>query len=179
MANLLDGLKETIVELLNPGARQERGELEALRQMYDPSNAAGGMPPNKWFRLYNPAGTCVGFSYVCACGQEWQMLSAFEWMRDYSCPQCKSKFDLLKSVGIRNDKGELASQDKWEALLCKLPVRPRLAGTAPAPRVLDTWANNSGDVTYGGDDARYRTKDYETNSDRWVGLMSGEPSSRR
>lgn len=141
--SLLDGLKEAIVEVLRPGTRQALGEREALRQMYSHSNAQNILP-NTWYRLYNQAGACVGFAFVCPCMVERQLLSAFEWMRDYTCPQCKAKFDLLRHVGIKSADGEFkVKPEDWEKLLAKLPVRPRLAGGPARPPFIDTWDSTS------------------------------------
>ena len=146
--SLLDGLKEAIVEVLRPGTRQQLGERDALKQMYQNSNAQNILP-GQWYRLYSPSGSCVGFSYCCPCMREWQLLSAFEWHRDYTCPQCKSKFDLLKHVGIKNADGDFkVKPEEWEQLLSKLPVRPRLAGGPPRTPFIDTWDNSDSTVGY-------------------------------
>jgi hypothetical protein len=146
--SLLDGLKEAIVEVLRPGTRQALGERDALKQLYDSSNAKNILP-NSWYRLYNQAGSCVGFSFVCNCGVERQLISAYEWHRDYVCPQCKVKLDLLRFVGIKNADGEIkARPEEWETLLSKLPVRPRLAGGPPRTPFIDTWDNSDSTVGY-------------------------------
>jgi hypothetical protein len=142
--SLLDGLKNAVIEALRPGTQQQLGERQALRQLYEANND-GAVLPNSWYRLHNQSGNCVGFSFSCNCRLEYQLLSAFEWMRDYKCGQCSAKFDLLKHVGIKNADGEFTRKpEEWEALLAKLPVRPRLAG-APQQRVFDTWATGKGD----------------------------------
>jgi hypothetical protein len=148
MASILDGLKEAVIEVIRPGTRQALGERAALKQMYTASNT--NMTPNTWYRLHNSAGACVGFSYSCNCMVEYQLLSAFEWMRDYSCGQCKAKFDLLRHAGIKDAKGEFkVKPEEWESLLAALPVRPRLAGVPERPRVIDTWENSrAGEAEY-------------------------------
>jgi hypothetical protein len=146
--SLLDGLKEAIVEVLRPGTRQQLGERDALKQMYQNSNAQNILP-DQWYRLYSQSGACVGFSYCCPCMREWQFISAFEWQRDYVCPQCKSKFDLLRFVGIKNSDGTFkVDPAEWETLLAKLPVRPRLAGGPPRTPFIDTWDNSDSTVGY-------------------------------
>jgi len=150
MASLLDGLRNAVIEILRPGTRQQFGEHETLRQLYESSNAQAILP-NTWYRLHNPKGDCVGFSYVCNCKTEYQLLSAFEWMRDYKCRACGAKLDLLKHVGIKNADGEIKPRpEDWERMFAKLTIRPRLAGKAH-PRVFDTWANDSSEtVTWAG-----------------------------
>jgi len=150
MASILEGLRTLIIERLRPGTREALGEREVLRQMYSAENA-GRIQPNSWYRLHNENGDCVGFSYVCNCNVERQMLSAFEWMRDYACPQCKAKFDLLRFVGIKAASGEFTKKpEEWEKLLATLPIRPRLAGK-PQPRAIDTWsASGDGEVIWAG-----------------------------
>lgn len=138
MASLLDGLKEAIIEAIRPGTRQELNEGEVLRQMYSAENA-NNIRQNQWYRLHNQNGDCVGFSFVCTCMGEYQLLSAFEWMRDYKCQRCGSKFDLLRFVGIKAANGEFTKKpEEWEKFLAKLPIRPRLAGKQQ-PRFVDTW----------------------------------------
>jgi hypothetical protein len=147
--SLLDGLKTAVIEILRPGTRQQLGEGAVLKQMYEASNAQAILP-NSWYRLHNEAGACVGFSYVCNCKTEHQLFSAFEWMRPYACPACAAKFDLLKHVGIKNVDGDFTKKpEEWEALLAKLPVRPRLAGKQQQSFV-DTWSNDNGDVVWDG-----------------------------
>jgi hypothetical protein len=150
MASLLDGFKNAIIEALRPGTREALGEREVLRQMYSAENA-GRIQPNAWYRLHNQNGDCVGFSFVCNCNVERQMLSAFEWMRDYSCPQCGAKFDLLRSVGIKAANGEFTKKpEEWEKLLATLPIRPRMQGK-PTPKAVDTWeSSGSGEVEWTG-----------------------------
>jgi hypothetical protein len=152
MASLLDGLKNAVIEMLRPGTQQQLGERESLRQLYD-ATSAGAVLPNTWYRLHNQNGGCVGFSYSCNCRMEYQLLSAFEWMRDYKCSQCGAKFDLLKYAGIKNADGEFVRKpEEWEALLAKLPIRPRLAGRQEQ-RVFDTWSESKSDaVAWGGND---------------------------
>ena len=147
--SLLDGLKKAVIEVLRPGTRQQLGEANVLKQMYENSNAQAILP-NTWYRLHNEAGACVGFSYVCNCRTEHQLYSAFEWMRDYQCPACGARFDLLKHAGIKNVDGDYVKKpEEWESLLAKLPVRPRLAGKQPSPFV-DTWAGDDGGVIWEG-----------------------------
>lgn len=150
--SLIGGLKSAIVEALRPGTRQALGENAALRQMYEAGNA-GAVLPNTWYRLHNQVGSCVGFSYSCNCRMEYQLVSAFEWMRDYKCNLCGAKFDLLKHAGIKNEAGEFVRKpEEWEHLLSKLPVRPRLAGKA-TPSFVDTWADDGAvEVNWGGKD---------------------------
>jgi hypothetical protein len=151
MASLLDGLRIAVVEILRPGTRQQLGEREVLRQMYEASNTRATLP-NTWYRLHNHAGDCVGFSFVCNCHTEYQLLSAFEWMRDYKCKACGAKFDLLKHTGIKTADGEIKTRpEEWERLFARLPIRPRLAGGPPRPRAFDTWSrNNSDEVQWDG-----------------------------
>lgn len=148
--SFLDAVKITIVEFIRPGTAQQLGENNVLKQMYQNSNA-GAIQPNTWYRLHNQTGSCVGFSYSCNCRQEYQMLSAFEWLRDYACQQCGCKFDLLKHVGIKNEKDEFKIKpEEWESFLAKLPVRPRLAGVPEKPRAVDTWSASDETVEWVG-----------------------------
>jgi DNA-directed RNA polymerase subunit RPC12/RpoP len=139
MGSLLDGVKNAIVNILDPNHSQNSGELFALRQMYDNVAGQGNMRPRQWYRLHTHSGSCCGFSYVCSgCAREYQLLSAFEWTRDYECSTCHDKFDLYKFAGVTEGKFKVAAKDV-ESLLATLPVRPRLAGVAPKPRVIDMW----------------------------------------
>ncbi len=150
MASLLDGIREALVEVLKPGTQQEAGELSALRQIYDPLNAGGGLLPNRWYRLHNTNGNCTGFSFVCNCGQEWRLLSAFEWAREYACPQCHAKFDLYKFVGVTDAEGKFkVGPREVEAQLTKLPVRPGVTGR-PNKNVMDTWDDGSEPTAWEG-----------------------------
>ncbi len=141
---ILDNLRTTAVTLLDPHYHENIAEAQAIKMAH---SSQGGILANQWYRLYNANGNCVGFSFSCACRQEFQMLHALEWFRDYQCPQCKMKFELLKAVGLTAD----SPIKELESALAKLPIRPRAAGTPPRPRVIDTWAADQSDpVEYTG-----------------------------
>jgi hypothetical protein len=141
---ILDGLKQAVVNALDP-RRHESGEQEYVRNVY--LNVDGNNNPRarSWSRIHSENGNCVGFSYTCSCGREFQLLSAFEWLRNYECPLCKDRFDLLRAVGITQE----TPIGKWEAMLRTLPVRPRLDRQS-APRVHDTWGDSSGEAKWEG-----------------------------
>ena len=145
----LDKVKTNIVEFLRPGTQNESGELATLRQLYDNTNA-GGLRPNAWYQLVNGAsGKLVGFSYVCNCMREFQLVHPHEWARDYSCPQCRCTFNLYKQKGITDAEGNFkVSASEIERILAGLPIRPRLDGNR-APSFVDTWAERGdGEVGY-------------------------------
>jgi|SRR5579859_181397 len=142
-------IKNVAVALLDPKRYDERGELAYLREVY--YNQQGNVRPRQWYRLYSESGSCVGFSYICSCSTEYQLLSAFEWLRNYKCSACKDEFELLKFAGITKD----TPASKWESFLVKLPIRPRLAGKQQ-PRCLDTWAQS------GDGEARYEQANVPT-----------------
>jgi hypothetical protein len=141
--SVFDGLRNAVVEILRPGTRQQLGERAVLQEMYASTNAQAILP-NTWYRLHNQAGNCAGFSFVCNCRHEYQLLSAYEWLRDYKCKVCGAKFDLLKHVGATRETpaGEL------ENYLAKLPIRPRLAGGPAQPNFIDTWGGKDDEVGY-------------------------------
>lgn len=145
MANIFEGLRKAALSLLGASSSEE----ETLRHLY---SGQGGFAKNQWYRLYNAAGTCVGFSYVCKCGTEYQLLNALEWYRDYKCG-CGGKFELLRFVGLTPDS-PIKSQN---AAFAKLPIRPRAAGAPPKPRSIDIWEQSgSGDVQWTGSNDRDR-----------------------
>ncbi len=148
MASLFETLKKAAVAVFDPKRHEETGELEYLRQVYLQQN--DNIRPRQWYRIVSESGNCVGFSYVCSCHAEHQLISAFEWMRDYHCQVCKDKFDLLKFVGITKD----VPPAKWEQFFSKLPIRPRLTGLQ-RPRAIDTWENVSGDTAYERGDLKF------------------------
>jgi hypothetical protein len=141
---ILDGLKQTVVNALDP-RRQMSGEQEYLKNVYLNVDGANNPRCRSWSRIHAENGNCVGFSYVCSCGREFQLLSAFEWLRTYECPLCKDRFDLLRAVGITQE----TPIAKWESMLHTLPVRPRL-NQQPQPRMHDTWSGNAGEVKWEG-----------------------------
>ncbi len=140
MTSLLDSFKQSIIRALDPQHNRKETELSYLRQVY---NNAPGIKRNQWYRIATEVGNLVGFSFSCACGQEYQLLSINDWLRDYHCPQCKTEFDLLKTVGITSE----ISPTRWPEFFAKLPVRPRLAGIKQ-PRVIDTWSSSDEGVGY-------------------------------
>jgi len=82
---------------------------------------------------------------VCGEGQEFKLLSAFEWFRDYHCPNCKDKFNLLQFAGIDPSKTPV---NQWQSILAaKLPARPGISGKK-TPGSIDTWGNDNGTVGY-------------------------------
>jgi hypothetical protein len=120
MAGILEQLKRNVSELLHPQRREESQELQYLREVY--YNREGNLRPKQWYRLSGESGNCVGFSYFCSCGQEYRLLSAWEWFKDFHCPQCKDKFDLLKFVGI---DPKVTPVNQWKSVVeSKLPARP-------------------------------------------------------
>jgi hypothetical protein len=148
----LEDVKERVIDWLRPGTRQALGEHEAMKQLYSNSNAQN-IIPGQWYSLLNQNGDRVGFSYVCNCGREHQLINAFEWLRMYTCGACRARFDLLKSAGIKGHDGECKKPEEWEAFLRKLPIRPRLAGGPPRQPFIDTWGA-SGDC-----ETRYELSD--------------------
>jgi hypothetical protein len=141
----LDKVKDNIVEFLRPGVR---GELAALRQLYDGANA-GNLQPNTWYQVLNVASAkLVGFSFVCRCMREFQLPHPHEWIRDYNCSQCRTKFHLYKDNGIVDAEGNFKVRaSDIERILGELPIRPRLDG-ARRPNYVDTWDNSNSDVSY-------------------------------
>lgn len=115
-------------------------ELEMLRKQ-----AALNSPINQWYRLFNEAGCHVGFSWICSCGIEYQLLSIEQWQaRDHNCPTCKRPFSLFKALGITQETPHSKLADKYASL----PVRSRTTGKK-APRFLDTWdSSKAGEVEY-------------------------------
>ncbi len=95
-----------------------------------------GIEPKNWYRIQNENGDCIGFMFCCACKVSYSIHSAFEWLKEFTCPTCQHKFSLLAYVGLsgRNMIDELVPE------LAKLPVRPKqTAKAAPTQRVIDTW----------------------------------------
>lgn len=142
---IIDGLRNAAANVIAPN-RHMSGEQEYLKNVYLDVDGASNPRCRSWSRIHSENGNCVGFSYVCSCGREFQLLSAFEWLRNYSCELCRDRFELLKAVGITQE----TPISKWESLLRTLPVRPRL-DRAPRPHMRDTWSNNSGEVTWEGE----------------------------
>lgn len=130
-----------IANVLDPDYRQKTNEANEIRLRHQ---AQGGILKNQWYRLSNLSNNIVGLSFVCDCGREVQLLNLFEWLRDYVCPQCKTKFELLKAIGL----GPASPISDLSEAIAKLPIRPRAAGAPPAPRVLDTWSGLSDGVGY-------------------------------
>ena len=138
---LLDKVRVTISEALNPQRAGESKELAYLRQIYGSQN--GGVQRNQWYRILGPSGDHVGFEFCCACGTSYQLLHINDWLgRQHQCPTCKTQFDLLKACGISND----VTPAQWPAAFAKLPVRPRLAGARPRPNAVSTWDDSEKEV---------------------------------
>jgi len=146
---LLQGLKESIVELLQPGTRQTLGEARALREMYDARNT--NMLPNTLYRVHNhERGNFAGFSFVCNCGVEYQLLNITDWTREYECKACGAKFCAYRMLGIIDADGNyLMKQSEIEARIAKLPMRPRLSGR-PAPSPFIEIGNDEASVEWDG-----------------------------
>lgn len=137
---VFDRVKNAIGEALLPQRAAENKELAYLRQIYE--NRDGGIRRNQWYRLLNQNGDHVGFSFSCACGQEYQMLDVSDWQgRQHVCRQCKTEFDLFKTVGITTD----TPAAQWAQHYAKLPARPRLTGKRSTP-FIDTWDNSDKEV---------------------------------
>src|SRR5208282_4084380 len=130
-----------VATVLDPAYRQKNNEAEAIRKQYA---VQGGLLKNQWYRLSNLSNNIVGLSFVCDCGREVQLLNLFEWLLDYACPQCRTKFELLKFIGLKADSPISA----LAPAIAKLPIRPRAAGAPPAPRAIDTWSGLSEGVGY-------------------------------
>jgi len=125
----------------DPAYRQKTNEADEIRTRHA---AQGGILKNQWYRLSNLSNNIVGLSFVCDCGREVQLLNLFEWLLDYACPQCRTKFELLKFIGLKAESPISA----LAPAIAKLPIRPRAAGAPPAPRALDTWAGLDDGVKY-------------------------------
>jgi hypothetical protein len=142
MASIFEKFKTIAVNALIPESIKEMsGELAYLREMY--YSKGGNLRAGQWYRLMNEAAKCVGFSFYCKCGQEYKFLDAFEWIRDYTCQQCKTKFELLKFVGIDTHETPVT---QWKSICdAKLPARPSIQGKQ-TQSTIDTWgdSDNSG-----------------------------------
>ena len=125
----------------DPAYRQKTNEADAIRAAHA---TQGGILTNSWYRLSNLSNNIVGLSFVCNCAREVQLLNLFEWLRDYECPQCHTKFNLLKALGLAPE----ASSAELAAKVAMLPIRPRAAGQPPQPRVLDTWSGSDETASY-------------------------------
>jgi hypothetical protein len=140
---LLDRIKTTITGALAAPANESR-ELSYLRQIYQQQ---GGVQRNSFYRILNQSGDNVGFSFVCNCGTEYQLLHVADWLRQNTCPTCKTQFDLLKACGITTE----TPTAQWPQFFAKLPARPRLSGSKPRSPYIDTWGNDNADtVQWGG-----------------------------
>jgi hypothetical protein len=169
MANLLYDLlgKIPVVQQI----RQERGELAALRQMYDKSNAAGGLVPGRYYGLYDQGtGNLKGVSAACHCGSEYRMLSMFECFRQgYKCPNCKMEINVLKFLSAVDAEGTFkVKAHDIEALISRLPVRPVGVASDVGPRTLDTWGSND-EVRWDGTDDKSRSRAFERGDPGAVG----------
>jgi hypothetical protein len=130
-----------LASALDPEYKAKTTEANAIRLQHQ---SQGGILKNQWYRLSNLSNNIVGLSFVCDCAREVQLLNLFEWLRDYECPQCKTKFSLLKALGLAPE----ASSAELAAKVATLPLRPRAAGAPPAPRMLDTWSGKDEGVGY-------------------------------
>ena len=139
--SLLNKARNVAIELLDPDYRAKTNEADAIRKSHQ---AQGGILKNQWYRLSNLSNNIVGLSFVCDCAREVQLLNLFEWLRDYECPVCKTKFELLKAVGL----SAASPISDLAPAISKLPIRPRAAGEPRQPRVLDTWSALSDGVGY-------------------------------
>lgn len=137
---LLDRIKTTITSALAAPANESR-ELAYLREIY---KQQGGTQRNAWYRILNQSGDNVGFEFCCACGTSYQLLHVADWLRQNTCPTCKTQFDLLKACGITGETPSAA----WPQHFAKLPARPRLSGSKPRSPFVDTWNDSAGDVQY-------------------------------
>ena len=140
MANIFQKAKSVLVAALDSDRSAEKTELVYLRELYADQN--GGPPRrNQFYQIISQSGNVVGYSWVCACGTEYQMLSVNDWLgKDHVCPTCKTDFDLFRAAGITAEDGDQQKREK----LAKLPVRPRNADIKKSP-FHDTW--NDGDET--------------------------------
>lgn len=141
---LLDRIKTTITEAMAAPANENR-ELAYLRQIF--KQQGGGTLRNQWYRILNQSGDNVGFEFCCACGISYQLLHVADWLRQNTCPTCKTQFDLLKTCGVTSETPSAA----WPQHFAKLPARPRLSGSKPRAPFVDTWNDNSGDVQWAGE----------------------------
>ena len=132
----LEKVRTTLADIIRP---RQSGEGQAMDQLYN--NPEGrNLRPRTWYQIVSAAsGKLLGYSYVCACVRESQLPHPNEWLRDYECPQCHDRFNLYKQTGITDAEGKFkVAASEIEAVLSKLPVRPRIDGSA-APRFVDTW----------------------------------------
>lgn len=139
MANIFQKAKSVLVAALDSDRSAEKTELAYLRELYAPGN--GGPPRrNQWYQIISSGGgNVVGYSFACACGTEYQMLSVDDWFgKAHVCPTCKTEFDLFRAAGIAAEDGDQQKREK----LAKLPVRPRNADIKRSPFV-DTWQQDS------------------------------------
>jgi hypothetical protein len=137
---IIESLKQTVVNVLDPNRRAQSQELSYLQEIY--YNREGNLRPRQWYRLSNERGETVGFSFVCSEGQEYRFLDVFEAFRDHVCPNCKDKFELLKFVGINPAEIPVT---QWKSICtAKLPARPgAVTGKqAPAAAQIGDWGGN-------------------------------------
>jgi hypothetical protein len=132
MSNIFERVIDRLAYAFDtPGHRQSQ-EAFVMREMY--GGRGGNLVPHQWYRLLSEQGNCRGFSYVCTCGREHQMVDFFEAFRDYECPPCHDKFNLLKFVGIDPAK---TPANQWKSICdAKLPARPFATTKSAAPPYL-------------------------------------------
>lgn len=132
--------------------RSERGELAALRQLYDKDASVGLLPGHYYLLVDQGTGNAKGVSYVCRCSQEYRLLSLFECFRQgYRCPNCKDEINVLKHIGAIDASGTFKIKaQELEGLLMRLPVRPTSVGGSGAPRTIDTWGGDDSAIRWGG-----------------------------
>ena len=100
---ILDRVKTAVADALAPQRAGESKELAYLREIY--YNKDTNIRRNQFYRLLNQNGNHVGFSFSCVCGAEYQMLDVTDWLgRQNVCPTCKTQFDLMKAVGLTQER---------------------------------------------------------------------------
>jgi hypothetical protein len=118
-------------------AKADSLELEMYRK-----EAALASPKNQWYRLLNPNGDHVGFSWLCSCGVEYQMVAITDWFgREYNCTACSRPLSLFKACGITQQSTPATCLEKF----AQLPVRGRRTGKPDSPKFLDTWSGETND----------------------------------
>jgi hypothetical protein len=165
--SILEALKKVAVNVLDPNRQSDSQELSFLKEVY--YNRDGNLRPGQWYRLLSETGNCVGFAHYCHCGQERKLLSAWEWFRQYKCPQCKDDFELLKFVGIDPASTPPA---QWKSICdAKLPARPGVAGKQ-TPSAVDIWGDSDDTgIHWGGPADRSRERGINNANPGYSGLF--------
>jgi len=145
----LEKVRTQLADIIRP---RQSGEGQVVDQLYN--NPEGrNLRPRTWYQIASAtSGKLLGYSYVCACVRESQLVYPNEWTRDYECAQCHDHFNLYKFAQIVDAAGKFkVSASEIEGILSKLPVRPRLDGSR-TPSVIDTWSE-AGDGSVGWEGA--------------------------